>query len=202
MHPKKDQATTEQNRVLGVAALRALGHPLRARIFDLLSQYGPQTSSTLAELMGESSGSTSYHLRILARQNLIREIPERSSGRERWWERPPGGVTMDGAEIAHTPAGRAALQVAVAETHRLRYEELTEFLLQRAEREPEEWQRASTSITASTRMTAAQLEEVSRKIDELITETIRRYRHQEGDDVRPVTLRADLFPLKAPGATS
>ncbi len=77
-----------QDRVLDSSALRALAHPLRVKIYDILSQYGPQTASSLAERLGESSGSTSYHLRALAKHDLIREAPDRGTGRERWWERP------------------------------------------------------------------------------------------------------------------
>ena len=64
-------ARTEQrhneDRVLDSGALRALAHPLRVKIYDILSQYGPQTASSLAERLGESSGATSYHLRALAK---------------------------------------------------------------------------------------------------------------------------------------
>ncbi|WP_298942311.1 helix-turn-helix domain-containing protein [uncultured Microbacterium sp.] len=48
-------------QILDAGALRALAHPIRVRIFDILSQYGPQTASSLAERLHESSGSTSYH---------------------------------------------------------------------------------------------------------------------------------------------
>ena len=33
-----------EDRVLDSGALRALAHPLRVRIYDILSQYGPQTA--------------------------------------------------------------------------------------------------------------------------------------------------------------
>ncbi|WP_345750365.1 ArsR/SmtB family transcription factor [Microbacterium rhizophilus] len=202
MSEEKVQPEPRQRRTLDVAALRALGHPLRMRILDLLSQHGPQTSSTLAELTGESSGSTSYHLRILAKQDLIREIPERSAGRERWWERPPGSVSWgDGAET-RSPAGRAALQAATAEFHRLRNDETTDYFTRRADREPEEWREVSASFTTIARMTPAQLAELSQQVEELITAAGARYRDQEGEGVRAVTVRADLFPLKQLGGAS
>ncbi len=37
----------QQMRELDTAALRALGHPLRVRIFDILSREGAQSSSIL-----------------------------------------------------------------------------------------------------------------------------------------------------------
>src|SRR3954453_5944861 len=87
-------ARHNEDRILDSGALRALAHPLRVRIYDILSQYGPQTASSLAERLGESSGSTSYHLRALAKHDLIREATDRGTGRERWWKRPAGGVSF------------------------------------------------------------------------------------------------------------
>jgi DNA-binding transcriptional ArsR family regulator len=93
-HP---QATRKQ--------MRALAHPLRMRILELLAQ-APSTATLIAKELGESTGSTSYHLRALARAGLIEEDPERGTGRERWWRRhPPSYIEVPtGAE---DPEGRA-----------------------------------------------------------------------------------------------
>jgi DNA-binding transcriptional ArsR family regulator len=48
---------------------------------------GPSTASKLARALGESSGATSYHLRALAKADLVEEEPGRGNGRERWWRR-------------------------------------------------------------------------------------------------------------------
>ena len=53
----------------------AMAHPLRLEILGLLVE-GPATASMLARRLGESSGSTSYHLRVLARAGAIVEDPE------------------------------------------------------------------------------------------------------------------------------
>jgi DNA-binding transcriptional ArsR family regulator len=64
----------------------AMAHPLRLQILGLLVD-GPSTASRLARRLGESSGSTSYHLRVLARAGAIVEAPELGNRRERWWRR-------------------------------------------------------------------------------------------------------------------
>ncbi len=64
----------------------AMAHPLRFRMLELLAE-GPSTASRLARQLGESSGSTSYHLRRLARSGAIVEDPELGTRRERWWRR-------------------------------------------------------------------------------------------------------------------
>ncbi|MER8011476.1 helix-turn-helix domain-containing protein [Streptomyces sp. NPDC094149] len=71
------------------ALYKSLGNPLRRRILDYLGRHGEANSTVLARELGESSGTTSYHLRKLAEQRLVEEIPEKSGGRERWWRLLP-----------------------------------------------------------------------------------------------------------------
>lgn len=190
------------DRVLDSGALRALAHPLRVRIYDILSQYGPQTASSLAERLGESSGSTSYHLRALAKQNLIRECADRGSGRERWWERPAGGVSFANPEAIKTPSGRAATQIVMSEFFKIRQQQLLDFVERGLSAEEPQWQDGSMISTATARLTPDQSTELARKIMELIDEAVDDYRDQTGEDVRPVTIRADLFPLPGLGDKS
>jgi DNA-binding transcriptional ArsR family regulator len=93
-HP---QATRKQ--------MRALAHPLRMRILELLAQ-SPSTATLLAKELGESTGSTSYHLRALARAGLIEEDAERGTARERWWRRR-GAPYIEVPTGAEDPEGRA-----------------------------------------------------------------------------------------------
>ncbi|MEZ3161361.1 helix-turn-helix domain-containing protein [Microbacterium sp. BWT-B31] len=190
------------DRVLDGGALRALAHPLRVKIYDILSQYGAQTASSLAERLGESSGSTSYHLRALAKHDLIREVEGRGNARERWWERPVGGVSFANADAVKTPAGRAATQIVMGEFFRLRQQQLMDFIDRGVASEEDAWQEASLISTATARLTPQQSTELSAKIMALIDETVELHRNQTGDDVRPVTIRADLFPLPELGETS
>lgn len=194
-------AEQRETRILDTAALRALAHPLRVRILDLLSSEGPQTASSLAALTGESSGSTSYHLRMLARHDLVREVPHRG-GRERWWERARGRIAFGSESVGDSPAGRAVLQVAVAEYHRARFHEMFEYFTSGYDDEPQEWRDASVSTTSTVHLTAMQLKELAERTDALFSEYVDRYRDQEGEGVRSVSLRADLFPLPQRGARS
>lgn len=187
-----------RDRILDAGALRALAHPLRAQLFDLLSQYGPQTASGLAALTGESTGATSYHLRALARQDLIREVEGRGTARERWWERPVGMVTLSNPELSHTAAGRAIQEAVHSETLNIRQQRLLHFAIHGWE-EPEPWREGSLISTASARLTAEQMTELSARLQAVVDDTVQRYRHQTGDGLRVVTMRADVFPLPAEG---
>ncbi len=83
-------------------------------------------------------GSTSYHLRALAKHDLIREGEDRGTGRERWWERPVGGVSFANPDAMATPAGRAATQVVMNEFLRNRNEQLLDFVEPTASRGEDE----------------------------------------------------------------
>lgn len=81
----RDEALEPQVQVTDVRALRALAHPLRNRLLGLLRLHGPATASGLGRRVGESSGSTSYHLRQLAAYGFVEEVEDQGTARERWW---------------------------------------------------------------------------------------------------------------------
>jgi len=182
-------------RSLDAGALKALAHPLRVRIFDLLSERGPQTASTLAALVGESSGSMSYHLRALAAHDLIREVDGRGTARERWWERPQGRIDLPGPDDSMTPSNRAAAQIVTSEFFRLRHESLMAYLNRSDASVPEEWRDAGIVMTSHVDVTAEQMGEIRDEIRDVVDRIIERYRGQTGPGVRRVALRAELFDL-------
>ncbi len=193
--PSRGDAERDDTRTLDAGALKALAHPLRVRIFDLLAERGPQTASSLAALIGESSGATSYHLRALAARDLIREVPDRGTARERWWERPHGRFTFSGPSDEMTPSGRAAAQIVEDEFFRNRHQRLMDHLHRPQSDVPQEWRDAAHHLTTMLDLTAEQLQELAQRIDAVVDEAMQRYRGQTGPAVRRVTIRADLFDL-------
>lgn len=185
-------------RTLDGGALKALAHPLRVRIYDLLSERGPQTASTLAAIIGETSGSTSYHLRALAAKDLIREVPGKGTARERWWERPHGRITLPGPDEQASPAGRAAAQIVTSEFFRLRHQSLMDYINRPASEQPEEWRDAGLVMTTMLDLTPEQMLEVRQELSELVDAVVERYRGQEtAPGTRRVSLRAEIFDLPA-----
>jgi DNA-binding transcriptional ArsR family regulator len=183
-----------QPRTLDAGALRALAHPLRVQLFNLLSFYGPATATTLATRVGESSGSTSYHLRQLERHGLVREDTSRGNGRDRWWERVPGPVFF-GSPDEPDPATRSAQYVIAREIGRSQEQELDEYLRRGEDELPPEWLRAGTIGAAALRLTSAELAELAHEIDLLVG----RYRDRGAGNprpgTRPVQLAYRVFPL-------
>jgi DNA-binding transcriptional ArsR family regulator len=80
-----DRSDPDQDQLLTPTTLRGLVHPIRLRLLDLLQADGPATATGLAKRINESSGVTSYHLRVLAEHGFVVEDTERGTGRDRWW---------------------------------------------------------------------------------------------------------------------
>src|SRR5437763_14688176 len=99
---------------MGAAQLRALAHPLRLQLLQVLQAEGPATASQLGRRLGESSGATSYHLRALHRAGMVEEAEQRN-GRERWWKRAPERVGIPNSVTPEpSDSERAARQAANA----------------------------------------------------------------------------------------
>lgn len=100
---------------MSVEHLRALAHPLRLQLLQVLHAEGPATASQLGRRLGESSGATSYHLRALHRAGMVEEAEQRN-GRERWWQRTQEHIMIPNSvppEASDTE--RAELQAAHAQ---------------------------------------------------------------------------------------
>lgn len=95
-----------QQLQVDTTALRGLAHPLRGRILDQLQHRGPATATILGERLGESSGSTSYHLRQLARYGFIETVPGKNGGRGRWWRIHPDGRAVREHAFRENPKNR------------------------------------------------------------------------------------------------
>jgi DNA-binding transcriptional ArsR family regulator len=93
----------KSSRPLDARMLRAMAHPLRMRMIDLLQADGPATATGLGKRVGESSGTTSWHLRLLAEAGLVEEDRERGNKRERWWRSTQDSTSMRVADFIDDP---------------------------------------------------------------------------------------------------
>jgi DNA-binding transcriptional ArsR family regulator len=169
------------------ALYKSLGNPLRRRILEYLGKHAEANSTVLARELGESSGTTSYHLRKLAEQRLIEEISEKSGGRERWWRALP---------FSHTtpdPATMTAEEYAAAEHLALLKIDVDTELFRRAHQEyrgPDGWAQVQRTGTWLTR---EELVGLVREYHALLD----RYGHAREDapeGARPVNIRFYAVP--------
>lgn len=137
--------------------LRAMAHPLRMRLGQLLSARGPMTATQLSELVNESPANCSFHLRKMAAWGFIEEA-QGGHGRERLWRDRPGGWGVDPEDLGG--AGRAAHRAyrAVRRQHLAWEEEQWE---DRKDDFPEEWRRRAFTIDWQGSVSADQLGEIS-----------------------------------------
>lgn len=184
-------------RRIDSTALKGLAHPLRMAIYDALSKHGPQTATTLAGRLGESTGSTSYHLRQLARHDFIRQVEGSTGGRERWWQRTPGPVTVPSRNESRDSAAHAAADFVIRELNRSSARALEDFVIGSADNEllSAEWLEAADTTTINLRLTSAQLEQVSKRFHDVAQTFIDEFRGRNDPGSRPVQIQFNAFPL-------
>jgi DNA-binding transcriptional ArsR family regulator len=189
-----------RDRKLDVESLKGLAHPLRVQILDRLSVHGPATASGLGEALAESSGATSYHLRQLEKHGFVREVEGRGVGRERWWERTPGGISLSPEARAESESARAASDMIMREWEHNRSILLTDFL-DRGDLLGEDWLLATLVSTANLRLTREQTLEIQGRLERVLDEIVDEFRGRNDPGSRPVQLHINLFPVVSAEAT-
>ena len=191
-------------RHVDMTGLKALAHPLRVRILDTLSTYGSFTASGLAERLGESSGSTSYHLRQLEKHGFVREDTARGSGRERWWERTPDSITIIETDFEPRSAERAASELISREWQASRDALLGDFLQNGSSQLEKRWYEASALNTLNLRLTSEQLAQLVAEIETITERYAALYKKPDVPGTRPVQIQLNAFPVmdadEVPGA--
>jgi DNA-binding transcriptional ArsR family regulator len=203
--PSPSPSPSSEERVIDTRALHGLAHPLRIRLWDELAAHGPATATALARRVGESSGSTSYHLRQLAKHGFIEEDPERGTGRERWWRAVSGTSRLPVHEMRKSPATRAALQLVLGEFRKQRQLHLEHWWATNDDW-PDEWIQASTSSTSHLRLTPADLRAMKNEINDIVVAWAARtedrthadYVHTGDEPLADVAVLVDAFPMGEP----
>ncbi|MGW0809570.1 helix-turn-helix domain-containing protein [Nonomuraea sp. NPDC002799] len=164
-----------QYKISDPQVLKVVAHPLRVRLLGLLRSDGPATASELGRTVGESSGSTSYHLRELFKYGFIEEDDERSDGRERRWRARHRYTSWDNVEMAATGEGREAVRIM-----HLRQVESVGRLLEAFDlgERPRAWVDVSGMSDHLVDLPPAGLLEFVEQATELLREVVRRH---EGD---------------------
>jgi hypothetical protein len=165
--------------------LRAMSHPTRLAMLEILAIDESATATRCAELTGESVASCSYHLGMLAKYGFIEPVD--SAGREKPWRllQRDQSWTSRGLD----PEGALAAE-ALTDTFVDHTAEQMKAAFRRCDREPEEWRNVSGSNGASVHLTA---EEALALAEELLA-IAKRYEERNTDPAlrppgsRPVRL--------------
>lgn len=157
--------------------IRALAHPVRVALLELLAREGALTATEAGEMLGESPANCSFHLRTLAKYGFVEEAPG-GKGRQRPWRRVTHSMTF---------GGDAEPELEVAAT------ELARHFDERAQRRRAEWLATRHTFDQPWRNGAFHLENLSYltaeeldAVGEEILTIIRRYAGRIADlDARP-----------------
>ncbi|MEU9116219.1 helix-turn-helix domain-containing protein [Streptomyces sp. NPDC048483] len=151
-------------------ALRAYAHPTRMELVGLLRREGPLTATLAAELTGESVASCSYHLRMLAKYDLVEQVGG-GRGREKPWRATAQFTDWpDHSDDRAVAEASTALQIALAENYLAK---MTRALEQRHTL-PHAWQEAEQFGDISLYLTAPELAELGERITELLAPYVPR----------------------------
>ena len=134
--------TLVRRRVTSASALKALAHPLRMALLELLMAEGARTATQAAAALGESPANCSWHLRKLAEHGFVREL-RGAPGRNRPWRAVTEGLPWADAGPEGddaTPGEVLTDMVLEQELQRLRAARAA------AATEPPEW-REATAVT-------------------------------------------------------
>ena len=164
--------------------LRAMAHPLRLRLIGTLVKDGPATASQLARRLEESSGATSYHLRILEKYGFVEDDADRNRGRERWWRAVDEGVewSLDTDDPGLIEADRTLGRQLLGEYQRwLRgwYDELPDW--------DRSWRAASTSTDQWFELTPPELRRLADEVH-AVFERYKDLRVRREDTERAIVL--------------
>jgi DNA-binding transcriptional ArsR family regulator len=86
-------------------AMRALAHPLRLDLLELLVAAGPSTAAQCGRALGVSQASCSFHLRQLAKYGLVEDAGPGPDRRERVWRVPDPRPTIHVATAGQPGSG-------------------------------------------------------------------------------------------------
>src|SRR5579862_6474412 len=106
--PKRPADTWDEPlKLTDPKAMRALAHPVRMALLDLIAVAGTLTATQASEALGESPANCAFHLRTLAKYGFAREAGG-GRGRERPWTRTRRTISISSTEQDDPQAAIAA----------------------------------------------------------------------------------------------
>lgn len=156
---------SQELRLTDARTLRALAHPVRLAILDVLHADGTATPTECSQAVGESPQACSYHLRALAKYGLVRRAST-DDGRETRWELAAGGIRFSLA-TSKAPEYEAAAH-ALAARMLERDDGIVAEYLEREQELEVEWREAAIFSTSSIHVTSDELRTLQRELEELL----------------------------------
>ncbi|MFF0743437.1 helix-turn-helix domain-containing protein [Streptomyces sp. NPDC004111] len=159
----------QPRRITDLDALKVFAHPLRIDLYRALFTGGAATASHLSDQVDEAVSLISYHLRKMAAHGFIVEAPEQSTdGRERWWKvASEQGFTFRHSDFGDDTESVAVIGQVTRQLLQARQERYSTYLDESGSW-GKDWVDAAFNWEYMPRLTAAELQQMSEEIRELI----------------------------------
>ncbi|HLI43185.1 MAG TPA: winged helix-turn-helix domain-containing protein [Acidimicrobiales bacterium] len=151
--------------------MRALTHPVRLALLELLSLEGPMTATEAGERIGESPTTCSFHLRQLAKYGFVEEAG-RGAGRRRPWKLVDRGLSFSGIGDEEQSVAASELSNMLLERWLARYRSW-----QQVQHLDPEWAHATGTSESAVFLTKEEAVEVR----EQVAAILRRYEPRRAD---------------------
>ena len=160
----------EPRKLTDPRAMRAVAHPVRIALLEVLGTEGPLTATQAGELIGESPTTCSFHLRQLAKYGFIEEVAG-VAGRKRPWRLVHTGLTF--SDVSDDPETRLAATALTRVLHEFYLDRLKEGLALRRDT-PTEWQKATGASEFLLYVTVEELHELDEQMNALVKPFVER----------------------------
>lgn len=183
----KDERGEEQpplREITDARTMRALAHPTRLELLDVLRREGELTATRAAELLGESPGNMSWHLQTLAKYGFVEETGE-GRGRSRPWR-----IASASNRFRTDPGAPGAMAAGAALAGQVLDRSVRDEREWMASRHgyPPEWQNSAFLNTSTSYLTPDELVSLGSELAEIFA----RYNSREDRARRP----ADALPVR------
>jgi DNA-binding transcriptional ArsR family regulator len=188
-----------RRQVSDAQTMRALSHPVRMALIEVLAVEGPMTATEAGERIGESPTTCSFHLRQLARYGFVEEAGG-GKGRARPWRMTTLDLAFQGHDDPEAELAADVLTGIFVERQRDRYRTWQDTKAAY----PSEWRRAAGETEVVLYLTAAELTQLREELSELL----RPLDERRADPSKrppgsvPVEMITFSYPLNPPADTS
>jgi hypothetical protein len=159
-------------------AMRALAHPVRIALLELLSIAGTLTATQASEALGESPANCAFHLRTLAKYGFVKEAGG-GRGRERPWTVARRSIRISSTEQSDPQVALAA--EALGQVWLTRWLDRARRVFGTSARVPG-WEHATKWMRNDVFLTAEEAEQLTQDMMRLVD----RYKDRESDpSLRP-----------------
>jgi DNA-binding transcriptional ArsR family regulator len=173
--PVRADEPVERRVISDARTIRALAHPVRIALLEVLGREGELTATRAAELLDESPGNMSWHLQTLAKYGYIEEAGG-GKGRSRPWR--IAAVSNRFRTTSDDPEWNAAGEALESTFAERAYTRLREWWGRRASY-PLAWRDAAFTADSLGYVTAEEMAELGEEIAALFGRYRERVRNKE-----------------------